>query len=309
MACVAAVQASRNFHWISTERVLVCQCWANVSTQLTGPGISQSSENLWNKITDLYQTSNPPAVQDASGQVTGEARQKSSLYNLFKRIGPLISCYISCLGFAEANQRSGESTTMTQKRAVDAYNEQHKKNWHLQEEYEVLKDLPRWLLDRLDHKKQADRTDGTDLNRPVQEALKRMTAATPTCANTAKPVGIKKARRNVAEGKIIDAEKVDEEVKLAAFMETFTKRAQQTDRAHQLELQKNEELAATTDALILFADVEGLSQETRDIIMLSKKHAKKRVIERCRIADEAAVFFEAEIEEEGATQLGVGSLV
>ena len=87
-------------------------------------------------------------------------------------------------------------------------------------------------------KKQADRTDGTDLAPLVQEAMKRQIADAPTVANSGKPVGIKKARRNIKEQKIIEIEKVDEEKKLKEFMDTFISQADQTDGAHMLEQQK-----------------------------------------------------------------------
>ena len=309
MACVEAVRGTKNSHWISKESVLLCVCWGNVSGELTGPGISQNMTHLWNKITDLYQTSNPPPLQDKAGNLTGEIRQKSALYNKWGRMGPFISEYMSCLSIAEANVRSGESTAQTQKRAVDQYNIGKKKPWSLQKEYEALEHLPKWLLDRVGHKNQAERTDGTTLAAPVQEALTRMRAEAPTVANTGKPVGIKKARRNVREMKVVEEERVDEAKKLKEFMETFIKSAAQTDRALQLEMQKNEELAATTDALILFAEVENLSQESAAIIQASKIVAKQRMVERCRVAGVVAAVLEAEREAEELTQLNGGSLV
>ena len=168
--------------------------------------------------------------------------------------------------------------------------------------------LPRWMLDRIGHKKQADRVDGTALNTLVQEAIKRYTSEAPIVANTGKPVSIKRARKNVKEQMVIDAEKIEEEKKLQEFKDSFIRSAAQTDRANFLEAQKNEELAATIDALILFATAEDLSHECVAILRSSKRLAKLRMVERCCVADAAAAV-EAERMEEVVTQIGSGSLV
>ena len=289
-ACVAAVSGAKNFHWIGGETVLLCKCWGQVSENETGPGISQAFETLWNKITEMYLASNPPPPQDKSGRVTEEPRDKSSLYNKWNRMQPKIGCFIKCVTFAEANHASGESAEDDMKRAIDHYNGQNKKNWSMMDEYDALKTLPRWLIDRIGAKKQKDRLAGLDLNRPVQETMKRAAEESPTVANTGKPVGIKKARRNVYQDKLLLEEKEEEEAKLETFLESITMNANLNSRALDLEEEKNAELAATTDALLLFAEEIGLSQESKDILRSSKRVAKERMKDRVLLHDRRVAY-------------------
>ena len=99
----------KNYEWHTDESVLLCQCWATVSGDRLGPGISQKQESLWAKISERYHASSPPIPMDKRRIHFGPPRNQGALFSKWGRMGTPISAFIKCVTFATVNHHSGES--------------------------------------------------------------------------------------------------------------------------------------------------------------------------------------------------------
>ena len=61
---------------------------------------------------------------------------------------------------------------------------------------------------------------------PVSVRLGKVREAAPTCANTDKPIGIKRARRVLKQVAEVEKEIAEEEARLVAYVETFSHQAE-----------------------------------------------------------------------------------
>ena len=86
----------------------------------------------------------------------------------------------------------------------------------------MLAPYPTWLLDHVGEKEQSDRHARIAQLTPVRVRLGRIKEAAPICANTDKPIGVKKARRTLKQIVEIEKEMEEEEKRLAAYVETFS---------------------------------------------------------------------------------------
>ena len=86
----------------------------------------------------------------------------------------------------------------------------------------MLAPYPKWMLDRVNDKEQADRRAGVAHETPVSVRLGRVREAAPTCANTDKPIGVMRAREILNQVAEVEKEIAVEEARLVAYVETFS---------------------------------------------------------------------------------------
>ena len=75
-------------------------------------------------------------------------------------MGPFISKFIKNMAFCTANHHSGENPEQETIRALELYETQNGHVFAYKAEYDVLAPYPKWMLDRVNDKEQADRRAG-----------------------------------------------------------------------------------------------------------------------------------------------------
>lgn len=221
---MAEAAGAHYYHWRTPESVLLCQCYANVSTEEGGPGSGQRSEFLWEKIHNRYQSLNPPTPTDKNGN-PGLPRTKQQLITKWGKMSPFLSAWLKAVCLAKANPKSGESAAQEQLRAEQLYANTKSGNVALLREYEVLSNNPKWMLDSANAEEQASRA-GLAQQTPVKARLELVDKASPTCANTAKPHGVKKARKLKAGLAAQAIEEKELEGRLSGWVEHYGRRAE-----------------------------------------------------------------------------------
>lgn len=201
-------------------------------------------------------------------------------------MGPSMSCFIKCVSFALANHRSGESAEDDMRRALDRYNEENTAPFSLMEEYEVLAKYPKWMLDTIGDKEQADRRAGIAQETPVAERVRRMAQASPTVANTDKPEGVKKARRTMREIRDTEKELAVEEKRLGEYIEQFSRQAEIQIESLKEQSLLREQLERSSDNNILLTDTSGMSPEKLAVYSLLLKSSMDSIVARSRRDEE-----------------------
>lgn len=270
-----------------------------MSQEYGGPGTSQSSRNLWNKITHRYHSMNPPIPNDRNGNPA--PRQKSALLNKWKRMGPFISCFIKHVAFSLANHKSGESAVDDMQRAIDLYNNENRAPWSLMDEYDILKKYPKWMLDTIGDTEQSDRRAGISQQTPLAERVARHAEESPTVANTNKPQGVKRARMTLKELKETEKEMAIEEQRLGTYIGQFSRQAEIQIESHKQQSLRTEQQKNSTDDLILMTDTSRMSPAVLHLFNRRLGIAMDNIDARCRLHEErkAAAAATAEAEADG----------
>ena len=99
------------------------------------------------------------------------------------------------------------------------------KPFEFDEEYKLLKDNPKWKLENKGNNNQADVRGGRILQLPIRARLERVADEAPTSANTKKPQGVKKARKNKKILKELDLKEKDEIRLMNVDLESITNTA------------------------------------------------------------------------------------
>ena len=99
-------------------------------------------------------------------------------------MSPPISTFIKCVNVALSNRHSGENSAQDLQRAVDKFVADTGGPWEYQAEYDALKHLPKWHLDKIGIQVAADLRAGAEQNTPTEERLRRRAAESPTVENT-----------------------------------------------------------------------------------------------------------------------------
>ena len=278
-------------------------CYGAVSEEYGGPGVYQTTPQFWGKITTDYHARNPPRPQNVLGTVFGEPRTKSSITNRWNRMSPLISAFIKCMAFQQANKRSGESCKQTLERAIDAYNAEHEIRWSLHEEYEILSKHPQWLLDQIGASLAADRRAGIDVLSPLRERLDRVADTVPTVTNTARPVGVKRARKGLKELRNIEDEFAREEAQMKEYVATFQKQTEialariaESSAKIAEKARTNDLLEIGADDLIITTDTKFMPREVLEVFRIRLAEAMERTAGRREkeVARRAAAAFVVE---------------
>lgn len=297
-------ERSQSFHWVTPESVPLCKCWSHVSMEYGGPGIYQLLPQLWNKITDRYHSSNPSIPRDKNMN-TGAPRKKSALLNKWNRMGPFISSFIKHYAFATANHRSGENAEDDVRRAVKAYNDEHKTPWAYMKEWEVLATYPKWMLDTIGITEQANRRAGIHLATPLKERLARIAETSLTVANTDKPQGVKKARQTLKAIRDTEKEMEAEEKRMAAYIENFSHQAEVSFRHDEQCAKRTAMFESTSDDLVLMTDTSRMPPEVFRVFSGRLKVAMDNTLARCKLHEEkvaAVAIAEAEAAEVAAAR-------
>ena len=274
-----------SLHWITVETVMLCRSWSHVSMEFGGPGGWQPNTQFWTKVTRHYDSLSPPLPRYKSG-VAGAPRQKSALFNKWGRMGPILSKFIKHMNFCSANHHSGENLEQETERALDLYEKECGHAFRYMLEYKVFAPYPKWMLDRVGDKEQVDGRAGVAHETPVSVRLGRVTEAAPTCANTDKPIGVKRARRILSQVAQVEKEIAVEEARLVAYVETFSHLAEIGFKTLELLAARNESLDCVNDDLIMMFDTSSLTPELKQAFLLRQKVAMLDVVDRCNAAVE-----------------------
>ena len=290
-AMAGPVPERRFYHWITDESVLLCQCYCHVSNEEGGPGTSQDGAFFWEKICAQYHSRNPPIITGRNGQAN-PPRDKQSMINKWGRMGGFFSEWIRSMAFALANHKSGESEEDDFDRASELYVKKKGCKFAFLKEYEVLKVNHKWMINNAGTDEQATGRAGTAHATPLRARLEMVAEAAPTCANTKKPLGVKKARMIKQGLAAADKEIESEERHLSAWAENFAGRKETSLAAIKAAADRTAANAARTDALLsaqddsmLLRDTSRMSEPVLAVFLVRQKLAMDRILHRCLVAD------------------------
>ena len=279
------------YHWRTPESVRLCQCYSNVSNEEGGPGSSQRLEFLWEKICNRYHSTNPPVVTDRNGN-PGPPRTKQQMITKWRKMSGFLSAYLKALCMARASHKSGESAQQDIERAEELYFVSKKAKFTLQLEFAVLEVNQKWMLDNAGAEEQAACRAGIAQQTPMKARLELVDDANPTCDNTAKPFGVKKARSLKAGLAAQEAEEAALEARMKHWAEHFGQRAAIGHASNEVASERNEIFQAAQDDFMLLRDTSRMPPEVLRVFQMAQRAAMKRIVDRCEriqvIAHEAA---------------------
>ena len=115
----------------------------------------------------------------------------------------------------------------------------------------------------------------------MKARLELVDEANPTCDNTAKPFGVKKARSLKAGLRAQEAEEAALEARMKHWAEHFGQRAAIGHASNEVASKRNEIFQAAQDDFMLLRDTLRMPPAVLEVFQMAQRAVMKRIRDRC----------------------------
>ena len=150
----------------------------------------------------------------------------------------------------------------------------------------MLSGNQKWMLDNSNAEEQAVRRAGIAQQTPVRVRLELVDEASPTCANTAKPHGVKKARILKAALAAQAIEEKELESRLSDWVEHYGRWAEIGKASNEVASERNKKFQVAQDDFMLLRDTSRMNPQVLQVFLMALQEAMVRIVARCRLAKE-----------------------